>query len=169
MQPNVIHVQRSVSMAVSAPEVFEFVNNFHKWNLWSPWIKLDPNTKVSFEGAPEGKGAIMHWGGDHKVGEGSMTIIDSQPNQSIALELNITAPFRITYTALVTFSDVGNQTTVTWSMSGENSFISKALELLLNCKKLVGIQFEQGLANLKKIVESKKESSLPEVKLKNLK
>ena len=159
MQPDTFSIQRAVTIAAPASKIFGQVNDLRKWNAWSPWARLDPNIKPSFENDSEGTGAIMRWDGNNDVGTGSMTIIDSKPNESITIKLDMQKPLTATNTVLFTFNDVGNQTTVTWSMEGTNSFISKAFGLVFNCEKLVGDQFEQGLANLKALTEPKKPDS----------
>lgn len=155
-QPDEFRVTRSATMNASAAAVFEQVNDLYKWNAWSPWAKLDPAAKNSFEGPPSGTGAIMRWAGNHKVGEGSMTITDSRPSEFVKFRLVFLKPFKATNTAEFAFKSAGNQTTVTWSMYGKNNFMGKAMGLIMNCNKMVGGQFEKGLASMKSIVEGGK-------------
>jgi carbon monoxide dehydrogenase subunit G len=128
------------------------VNDFHNWQAWSPWAKMDPTAKNSFAGTPSGEGALFSWAGNNKVGEGRMTIMESRPSESIRIKLEFLKPFQATNTAEFTFQPTGEGTLVTWSMSGKNSFMAKAVVLVMNCDKMVGGQFEQGLANLKDVV-----------------
>ena len=131
--------------------VFENVNDLHKWEAWSPWAKLDPNAKNSFDGPVEGVGASMAWAGNNKVGEGRMTITESRPNERVQFKLEFFKPFTATNTAEFTFKSEGNQTEVTWSMSGKNNFMMKAVGMFMNCDKMIGAQFEQGLASLNSV------------------
>lgn len=110
--------------------------------------------KATFEGPSAGIGAIFRWAGNQEVGEGSMTITDSRPSDLIRIKLEFLRPFEATNTAQVTFKPAGNQTTVTWSMEGENNFIGKAVCLFMNMDKMVGGQFEKGLAQMKSVVET---------------
>lgn len=153
MQPTVFTVTRSANMAAPPEKIFEQVNNLQKWNDWSPWVKLDPNTKTTFEGPPAGVGAVMRWAGNMQVGVGSLTITESRPSSSIKLRLDFLKPMQAVNTAEFAFTPTGNQTSVTWSMRGERNFIAKAMGLFMNCEKMVGGQFEKGLASIKSIVE----------------
>lgn len=148
MRPSDFRVTRTGRIAASLGVVFENVNDLHKWEAWSPWAKLDPSAKNTYEGPISGTGASMAWAGNNKVGEGRMTITDSRPGEKIQFRLEFFRPFKATNTAEFTFKSEGDQTTVTWSMFGKNNFMGKAIGLLMNCDKMVGGQFEQGLANL---------------------
>jgi hypothetical protein len=154
MQPTDFRITRTGTISAPASAVFAHVNDLQKWDAWSPWAKLDPEAKNSFEGPASGTGAIMRWVGNNKVGQGSMTIIESRPDEFIGFKLEFVKPFAATNTAEFTFNSENDQTTVTWSMYGKNNFMSKAIGLIMNCDKMVGGQFEQGLAALKSVVES---------------
>jgi hypothetical protein len=153
-QPTDFRISRSATIPAPASILFEEVNDFHKWEAWSPWAKLDPHAKNTFEGAPSGAGAIFRWVGNNQVGQGGMTIMESKPSQLIRIKLEFLKPFQATHSAEFTFKPSGDQTLVTWSMSGKNSFASKAFVLLMNCDKMIGSQFEKGLENLGSVVES---------------
>ena len=153
-QPDDFKVTRSASMAAPVSSVFAQVNDLHKWEAWSPWAKLDPAAKNAFEGPESGVGAIMRWSGNNKVGVGSMTIIESHSDDLVRFKLDFLKPFKATNTAEFWFKSEGDQTVVTWSMLGKNNFISKAMGLIMNCDKMVGGQFEQGLSSIKSIVEA---------------
>jgi uncharacterized protein YndB with AHSA1/START domain len=155
LRPDEFIVTRSASIPAPPAVVFSQVNDLHNWQAWSPWAKLDPAAKNSFEGPPAGNGAIFRWAGNKQVGEGSMTITESQPNDLVRFRLEFLKPFANTCTAEFTFKPEGGQTLVTWSMSGKNNFMFKAVGLFMNCDKMVGAQFEQGLANLKSVVADK--------------
>lgn len=154
MQPADFRITRSATIAAPPSAVFEQINDFHKWNDWSPWARLDPNAKNSFEGPPAGVGAGFSWAGNNKVGEGRMTITESKPGELVRMRLAFLKPFAATNVAEFTLKPEGNQTAVTWSMSGTNGFVGKCVGLIMNCDKMVGGQFEKGFANLKAIVEA---------------
>jgi len=154
LQPSDFRVARSATISAPASAVFAQVNDFHKWEAWSPWAKLDPAAKNSFEGPPAGIGAIFRWAGNDEVGAGSMTIIDSRPSELIRIKLEFLKPFEGTNTAEFTFKPEGNQSTLTWSMFGTNNFIAKAFCLFMSMDKMVGGQFDKGLASMKSVVEA---------------
>jgi len=154
MQPSEFRIVRTATMSAQAPAVFAQVNDFHNWEAWSPWAKLDPAAKNSFEGPSAGTGAIFRWAGNKEVGEGSMTITESRPNELIRFNLEFLKPMAGTSTAEFTFKPDGDQTAVTWGMAGKNNFISKAICLFMNMDKMVGGKFEEGLAAMKSIVEA---------------
>ena len=99
MQPSEFRIERRVTIAAPAPAVFAQVNDFHHWEAWSPWAKLDPTATNSFEGAPAGKGAAFSWAGNGKVGEGRMTITESRPSELVRIKLEFLKPFEATNTA----------------------------------------------------------------------
>jgi len=154
LQPSEFSVVRSATISAPAPALFAQVNDFHKWEAWNPWGKLDPTMKQAYEGAPAGTGAIYTWSGNNEVGEGRMTITESRPSDLIRIKLEFFKPFAATNTAEFTFKPEGNQTAVTWSMTGNNNFMAKAVHLFMNMDKMVGGQFEKGLAQMGSVVEA---------------
>ena len=154
LQPAEFRIVRSASISAPPAVVFAQVNDLHKWQEWSPWAKMDPAAKNTFEGPPAGTGAAFRWAGNNKVGEGTMTITESRPSELIRFKLEFLEPFKATNTAEFTFKPEGNQTAVTWSMFGKNNFMAKAFGLFVNCDKMVGGQFEKGLADLKSLAEA---------------
>jgi hypothetical protein len=162
LQPNDYRVTRSATMAAPAEEVFSHVNDFHKWNAWSPWAKLDPDAKNSFEGSEAGEGAVFRWSGNDEVGEGSLTILESKPNEHIGMKLEFIRPFPDSCLTEFDFQPAGNETKVTWTMLGRHpGFVSKAFCFVMNMDKMIGRDFDKGLANIKAIVEAP-ESAKPE-------
>jgi hypothetical protein len=153
MQPAHYRVERSAIMNAPPLVVFNQVNDFHKWDAWSPWAKLDPHMKTNFEGAPLGNGAVYSWTGNSDAGEGRMTITDSKPAELIKIKLDFIKPFAATSDTVFSFKPQGNQTAVTWTMDGDNNFIGKAFCLFINMDKMVGGDFEKGLAQMKTIAE----------------
>ncbi len=154
MQPSDFRISRSATMAAPAAAIFPHINELKKWQPWSPWMKLDPNAKSTFEGPVGGKGAVMTWAGNNEVGEGKMTIIESKPNELVRFQLEFYKPMAGVSEAEFTFKPEGEQTTVTWAMSGTNDFIGRAMCLIMDMDKMVGGQFENGLASIKAIVDT---------------
>jgi hypothetical protein len=154
IQPSDFRITRSAAIAAPPAAVFAQVNDLHNWEAWSPWAKLDPNAKSTYEGPAAGVGAAFTWSGNNKIGEGRMTIIESRPNELVRFKLDFLKPLKGTNTAEFNFKPEGNRTAVTWSMYGKNSFIGKAIGLFINCDKMVGGQFEQGLAQMKSVAEA---------------
>ena len=154
LQPSHYRVERSATMNAPATVVFAQVNDFHRWNAWSPWAKIDPAMKQTFEGAPAGTGAVYAWAGNKDVGEGRMTITDSHPSDLIKIKLEFIKPFAATNATDFTFKPQGDQTAVTWTMSGDNNFIGKAFSLFMNMDKMIGGDFEKGLAQMKSVAEA---------------
>lgn len=154
-QPDEFKVARSAAVAAAPEKVFAHVNELRKWEDWSPWAKLDPDAKSTFEGPESGVGSAMSWSGNRKVGEGKMTITESTPASFIQFRLEFLRPFKATNTAEFEFAPRGKQTLVTWTMLGTNNFIGKVFSLFFNCDTMVGKDFEKGLASLKSIVETR--------------
>jgi uncharacterized protein YndB with AHSA1/START domain len=154
LQPSTFRVARSATVSAPPEAVFAQVNDFHKWETWNPWGKIDPAMKQAYEGAPAGTGAVYSWAGNKEVGEGRMTITESRPSDLIRVKLEFFEPFAATSMAEFTFKPEGDQTAVTWSMSGENNFMAKAIHLFMDMDKMIGDQFEKGLADMKAAVEA---------------
>lgn len=147
-QPDALIVQRSATIQAPADIVFAKVNDFHKWSEWSPWEKLDPNMKRTFTGANAGLDAMYEWTGNDEVGKGRMTIQESKPNELVRIRLEFFEPWPQTSTTLFTFAPAGEGTTVTWKMEGKHNFVSKAMCLVMDMDKMIGKDFEKGLAQL---------------------
>ena len=162
LQPSAFRVERSATMSASPAIVFSQVNDLHKFQGWSPWARLDANCKTTYEGPPAGAGAAFSWDGNSQVGNGRMTITESQAPSLVRTRLDFEKPFKATNYAEFKFTPQGDQTLVTWSMVGQKNFICKAIGLLMSMDKMCGGQFEQGLSNMKQIVEAEaKTTPLP--------
>jgi hypothetical protein len=156
LQPPHYEMTRSSVMAAPPAAAFAQVNDFHKWEAWSPWAKLDPNAKTTFEGPESGQGAVIRWAGDKsKVGTGSMTIVESKPNELVRIKFEFVEPPQSPADTAFTFKPQGEGTLVTWTMSGERNFFERAVCTVLNMEKMVGDKYAEALANIKKIVEAK--------------
>ena len=154
LQPAEFRVARSATVSAPAQVVYAQVEDLRKWEAWNPWQKIDPAMKLTFAGPATGPGASYSWVGNNQVGEGRLTIIESRPNDLVRIKLEFMKPFAATNTAQFTFKPEGDKTAVTWSMQGNNNFIAKALHLVMNMDKMVGGQFEKGLADMKLVAEA---------------
>lgn len=158
VQPSDFRISRSATIPAAPGVVFEHVNNLQKWNDWSPWAKLDPAAKNTFTGPESGVNAAFAWAGNDQVGEGIMTITESKPTEFVQMKLEFIKPFQAVSTTAFTFAPEGEHTKMTWTMTGTNNFMGKAMSLIMNCDKMLGTQFEEGFANLSKVVSAKKSS-----------
>ncbi len=154
LQPADFRISRSASVSAPPQAVFAQVNDFHKWEAWSPWAKMDPSAKNTFTGPDAGVGAGFGWSGNNKVGEGMMTITESRPGELVRIKLEFLKPMKATHAAEFAFKLENGSTTVSWTMSGKNNFMGKAFNLFVNCDRMVGGQFEQGLSAMKALAES---------------
>jgi len=153
-RPDEFRVTRSTTIAASPAAAFEQVNDFHKWDAWSPWAKLDPNMKKSYAGPESGQGSTYSWSGNDQVGEGKLTIAESHPSQHVKLDLEFIKPWQAKSNTEFMFTPEGNGTKVTWTMAGSNNFTGKAFGMLMNMDKMIGDDFDKGLAQLKAVSES---------------
>jgi hypothetical protein len=150
-RPSDFHVERSITVQAPVDVAFAQVNDFHAWAAWSPWEKLDPAMQRSYGGAERGVGAIYEWTGK-KAGAGRMEVTDVRPER-IAIQLDFIKPMRASNTALFDLTPDGAGTRVTWAMVGKETLTTKLMHVVLNMDKLVGKDFEKGLADLKRQAE----------------
>lgn len=148
MQPDVLVVERQLTVNAPPSKVFAQIDDLHRWDAWSPWAKIDPNAKIAFEGPASGKGASFKWSGNEKIGEGSMTIVDSRPDEAVDIRVDFSKPFENTSSSKFELKPEGAGTHVTWRMSGEQNFIAKAICVVFNGKKMMGNEMDKGLAGL---------------------
>lgn len=155
LQPADFRVERSITIAAPAAVPFAQLNDLSKWQEISPFAKLDLQAKYTFTSQTVGEGASMAWEGNAQIGAGRMTIIESRPNELIRMRMDFEKPFKGTSTADYTFtSAAGNQTTVKWGLDGTKNLISKAMGLIVSMDRMMGSQFEEGLAALKSLSEA---------------
>lgn len=151
LQPADFRISRSATISAPPAVVFAQVNDLHKWEAWSPWAKIDPAMKRTYDGPPAGVGAVYKWVGNSEVGEGQLTITESRPNDLVGMKLEFVRPFACTNAVEFTLKPDGDKTAVTWGMTGRNNFMAKAAGLFMNMDKMVGGDFERGLANLEQV------------------
>jgi uncharacterized protein YndB with AHSA1/START domain len=152
-RPDTFRVERSATIKAPPGKVYALIDDFHQWQQWSPWERLDPAMKRQHGGAPKGKGALYGWEGNKEVGKGQMEIIEATPTSRVVIKLDFLAPFEAHNTAEFVLVPQGDATTVTWAMFGPNLFIGKVMSLFASMDSLVGKDFERGLANLKAVAE----------------
>ncbi len=148
VQPASGTVTRSTTLAATPAAIFPHINDLHKWQVWSPWAKIDPNAKTAFEGPASGVGSVFTWNGNKEIGEGKMTIVDSQPNDHVRIRLEFAKPFSSTSIADLTLKPDGDKTAVTWSMTGERPFMARMMCSIFGVDRMVGGMFEKGLVSL---------------------
>jgi len=154
-RPSTFRVERSILITASPESVFAQVNDFHSWAAWSPWEKLDPKMEKTFSGPSAGADATYAWKSDNgKVGQGRMTIERSDLPSSVSVKLEFIKPFAATNTVTFTMIPAGTQTRTTWAMDGHSGFLGKLFHLVMNMDKMVGGDFERGLAALKSVTEA---------------
>ena len=146
-------VERSRTIAAPPAAIFEQLNDHRKFNAWNPFLKMDPNAKVTYSGPEAGVGAVSEWDGA-KVGAGKATITDSTPNQLVRERMDWLRPMEGTSTVEFTIVPDGERQRVTWAMHGRSNFTGRLISVFMNCDTMCGPPFEQGLADLEKIVTS---------------
>ena len=152
-KPDTFRVQRAAAIKAPPEKVFELINDFKRWDAWSPWEKKDPAMKRTWGTATSGKGAKYAWDGNSEVGQGSMEIAESVPPSRIVLKLDFVKPFEGHNIVEFTLEPKGDVTNVTWAMQGPAPFITKVIQVFCNMDSMVGKDFETGLANMKAVAE----------------
>jgi uncharacterized protein YndB with AHSA1/START domain len=156
-KPDTFMVRRSASIAAPPERIFPMIDDLRAQSAWSPFEK-DPNMKRSHSGAPHGKGAVYEWDGNRQVGAGRIAITESVPPSKVELLLDMSRPFKAHNTVEFTLDRDGAGTTVTWSMQGRQPYMAKVMGLFMDCDKMCGGLFEEGLAKLKALAEGKPSS-----------
>jgi carbon monoxide dehydrogenase subunit G len=152
-KPDHFRVQRSASIDAPPERIFPLINDFHRWGAWSPYEHKDPDMKRTFSGAGSGRGSVYEWAGNSNVGSGRMEIVESSVPSKVAIKLDFLKPFEAHNTATFTMEPAGGATNVTWVMDGPTPFVGKIMHVFINMDRMVGTDFEAGLANLKTAAE----------------
>lgn len=152
-QPAEFRVERSTTIAAPSHVVYGYVNDLRAMEAWSPFAKMDPAQVNSYDGPASGVGATCAWEGG-RAGKGRMTIVGVEPDRQVDLRLEFLEPMEATNSARFTLAPDGGATRVTWSMEGRNGFVGKAFALFGNMDRVVGGEFEKGLAAMKTLAES---------------
>lgn len=153
MKPDTFRFERKATIKAPPEKVFAYLNDFKQWGAWSPWEKKDPAMKRNFGATTSGKGATYAWEGNKDVGVGSMEVMESTPPAKLAIKLNFVKPFEASNMVNFTLTPAAGSTDVAWSMEGKNNFMSKIMQVFMSMDKMVGPDFEAGLANLKAAAE----------------
>ena len=152
-KPDRFSVQRATTVKAPPERIFPLINDFHQWATWSPYENKDPAMKRSYSGTASGKGAVYAWEGNKNVGSGRMEILDASAPAKIVIKLDFFTPFEGHNTAEFTMLPQGDATNVTWLMYGPLPFMGKIMHVFINMDRMVGKDFEIGLANLKRVTE----------------
>ena len=152
-KPDTFTVQRSAAIKAPPEKIFAVIDDFHRWPDWSPWEKLDPAIKRTLGGPANGKGATYAWEGNGKAGAGRMEIIESAPASKVGIQLDFIKPFEGHNIAEFTLTPQGDSTQVSWVMRGPTPFVSKLMQVFMSLDRVIGKDFEEGLANLKALTE----------------
>jgi uncharacterized protein YndB with AHSA1/START domain len=153
-KPDTFRVQRAASIKAPPEKIFAVLNDFLRWDAWSPWEKKDPAMKRTFSAVTSGKGAVYAWEGNRDVGQGRMEIAESVPPSKVAIKLDFVKPFETHNIVEFTLEPKADSTNVTWTMHGPMPYISKLITVFVNMDSMIGKDFETGLANLKGITEN---------------
>jgi len=151
-RPGTFKVERAATIKAPPEKILALINDFRRWAVWSPWEKLDPALERSYSGAASGPGAVYAWQGNNKVGQGRMEIMASS-SSATTIKLDFIKPFEAHNIADFTLLPQGDSTVLTWAMHGPKPYMAKLMHMLFNMDKLVGGDFERGLANLKATAE----------------
>ena len=152
-RPDSFSVERKISINAPAERVHANLNDFHLWEAWSPWAKLDPAMKTTYGGPASGQGATYEWVGNSDVGEGKMEITGTTPSSSVTIKLDFLKPFESHNTTVFTLTPTASGTDVTWTMSGPATYMTKVMTSFVSMDKMVGGDFERGLQQLKAVAE----------------
>jgi uncharacterized protein YndB with AHSA1/START domain len=154
MRPDTFTVERKAVIKAPPDRIFPLIADFHNWTSWSPWEKIDPALKRTYSGAPSGKGAAYAWEGNSKVGSGAMEITEAIPPVRIVIKLDFLKPFEAHNVAEFTLAPSGDSTRVTWVMHGPAPFVSKLMQVFMSMDRMIGKDFDAGLANMKAAAEA---------------
>jgi carbon monoxide dehydrogenase subunit G len=152
-KPDTFRVERSASIKAPPEKVFALLNDFQRWGAWSPWEKKDPEMKRTFSVVTSGKGAQYAWEGNRDVGQGRMEIADSVSPSKVTIKLDFLKPFEAHNIVEFTLEPKGDSTSVRWAMQGPSPYIAKVMQVFFSMDKMIGKDFEAGLANLKAVAE----------------
>ena len=152
-RPDSFHIQRATEIAAPPDMIFPLIENFHEWEAWSPWEKIDPALRRSYSGAASGVGAVYAWQGNRNIGEGRMEIVGATRPSNLTIQIDFLAPFRARNTIDFVLERRSGATRVTQAMHGPCDYRGKLMGLFFNMEKMVGQKYDEGLANLKTLAE----------------
>ena len=152
-RPDTFRVQRMTTIKAPPEKIFPHLNDFQRWPAWSPYEKKDPAMKRTLSGAPSGKGAVYEWEGNKEIGQGRMEIVATEPPSQLTLKLDFLKPFEAHNMVDFTLEPRGESTQVTWAIHGPSPFMAKVMGLVMDMDRMIGQDFEAGLADLKALSE----------------
>jgi uncharacterized protein YndB with AHSA1/START domain len=152
-RPDTLQVQRSARIAAPAEKIFPLINDMRSFNRWNPYEKKDPQLKGSYSGPAAGPGAAYRFEGNKEVGKGSLEITESAPAALVAMRLDMQEPMAASNSIRFTLQPQGEATEVTWAMQGASPYIAKLFGIFIDMDKMIGRDFEAGLASLKTLAE----------------
>lgn len=152
-RPDEFHIARSTSIVAPPEKIFPLVNDLRSFNQWNPFAKQDPTAQITYNGPPGGKGASHAWNSKGRAGKGSLEIVDTAPPSGVTMMLRMEKPMKADNTIVFALRPNGSATDVTWTMSGISPYIAKVMGVIINCDRMVGGEFEKGLADLKALAE----------------
>ena len=153
IKPDTFRVERSASIKAPSENIYPLINDFHSWQIWSPWEKIDPAAKTTHSGAASGVGAVYEWDGNSELGAGRMEILEAAFPAKIVLKIDFIKPFEVHNSIEFTLLRQDDSTTVTQAMYGSSPYLGKLMGLFFSLDKMVGAKYEEGLANLKTLAE----------------
>ena len=153
-RPDTFRVERATRINAPPATVFALINDLRRWSAWSPYERKDPAMKRTYSGAASGPGAAYEWEGNREIGKGRMEITQVSPPSRITLTLDFIKPFKAHNVVEFTLEARGEVTTVTWVLHGPASYASKIMSIFFSIERMVGNDFESGLANLKTVAEA---------------
>lgn len=154
-RPDTFRIERRIAIQAPAAKIFDLIDNFRHWSLWSPWEGIDPQLKRTYSGTERGVGAAYAWEGNSKVGTGSMEVLEAESPARVRIRLDFLKPFEAHNQAEFTLAPTGDTTTVTWAMTGPVAFPMKVMGLVMSMDSMVGKDFEKGLASMKAVAEAR--------------
>jgi hypothetical protein len=146
-------ISREIAINAPADKIFPYLNNSKLAESWGPWLEVDPESKMTYSGPDAGVGSRASWTGGKQLGTGSATIVESVPNERVGIKIEYTEPMQMTQDSLYLIKAEGNQSVVSWTVRGKNTFMGRLMCMFVNMDKMVGGMFEKGLSKLKSIVE----------------
>lgn len=153
-RPGTFRYERTGLINATPERIFPYLSSLKLGGQWSPYERIDPNMKKEYSGPEAGVGAKMHFAGNKDVGEGNLEILKVVENAVVEIRLEMLKPFHGINNIQYTVTPEGAGTRFSWTMSGEANFLSKLVGVFIDCDKMVGEQFEKGIANLKNVAEA---------------
>jgi hypothetical protein len=151
-KPDTFRVQRQTTVQAPPEKIFPLINDYKNWGAWSPYENKDPAMKRSFSGPATGKGAAYAWEGK-QVGTGDMLITESVPSSVVRIDLNFSKPFETHNKVVFSIQPQAGGSVVSWEMAGPAPLMSRVMHVFFNIDKMVGKDFEDGLAAMKAAAE----------------